>query len=189
MKRLGLWAIAILIIVGVQSANSQSSNSQSDTTLAEKPVFGKQAKVISVLLDNNHYRRLHLNDSLSSAILDAYILALDNSKIYFLASDIASFEKYRYKIDDLTKLEDTSPAFVIYRVFRTRFDQRMKYVMNTLVTTDFDFTKDEFYETNRDKAPWPKTTQELDGVWTKIIKNYALSLKLAGKKKEEITET
>lgn len=191
MKRLGLWAIAILLIVGFQSVQSQSNSpsTPSDTSLADKAIFGKQAKVISYILDNNHYRKLHLNDSLSSAILDAYILALDNSKIYFLASDIASFEKYRYKIDDLTKLEDTSPAFVIYRVFRTRFDQRMKYVMNTLVTTDFDFTKDEFYETNRDKAPWPKTTQELDIVWTKIIKNYALSLKLAGKKKEEITET
>jgi carboxyl-terminal processing protease len=189
MKRLGLWAIAILLVVGVQSGKSQSVSPQADTALTDKAVFGKQAKVISYILDNNHYRKLHLNDSLSSAILDAYILALDNSKIYFLASDIASFEKYRYKIDDLTKLEDTSPAFVIYRVFKTRFDQRMKYVMNTLISAEFDFTKDEYYETNRDKAPWPKTTQELDAAWTKIIKNYALSLKLAGKKKEEITET
>jgi carboxyl-terminal processing protease len=61
--------------------------------------------------------------------------------------------------------------------------------MNTLISSEFDFTKDEYYETNRDKAPWPKTTQELDAAWAKIIKNYALSLKLAGKNKEEITET
>lgn len=187
MKRLGLWAIAILLVVATYSVQAQSA--QADTVLAEKPVFGKQAKVISYILDNNHYRKLHLNDSLSSAILDSYILDLDNSKLYFLASDIASFEKYRYKIDDLTKLEDTSPAFVIYKVFKKRFDERMKYVMNTLIRTEFDFTKDEYYETNRDKAPWPKTSEELDLVWTKIIKNYALSLKLAGKKKEEITET
>src|SRR6185436_4359319 len=167
MKRLGLWAIAILVVVGAQSVQSQSVQVQSDTVLAEKPIFGKQAKVISYILDNNHYRKLHLNDSLSSAILDAYILTLDNSKLYFLASDIASFEKYRYKIDDLTKLEDTSPAFVIYKVFRTRFNERMKYVMNTLIRTEFDFTKDEYYETNRDKAPWPKTSEELDQAWTK----------------------
>src|SRR5688572_6671374 len=183
MKRLGLWAIAILLVIGAQSVRAQS-----DTVLADKAIFGKQAKVISYILDNNHYRKLHMNDSLSSAILDAYILDLDNSKLYFLASDIASFEKYRYKIDDLTKTEDTSPAFVIYKVFKTRFDERMKYVMNTLIRTEFDFTKDEYYETNRDKTPWAKTSEELDQAWTKIIKNYALSLKLTGKKKEEISE-
>ena len=182
MKRIGLWVIAALFI----SLIHQSLSAQSDTSLVEKPVFGKQAKVISYLLDNNHYRKLHLNDSLSSAILDAYIEALDNSKIYFLDSDIASFEKYRNQIDDLTKSENTAPAFVIYLVFRKRFDERMIYVTQKLIGSDFDFTKDEYYETNRDHEPWAKSSEELNGVWTKIIKSYALSLKLAGKKNEEI---
>ncbi len=180
MKRLGLWVMAILLSVG------QCVYGQTDTALVEKPVFGRQAKVVSQILDNNHYRKLHLNDSLSSAILDAYILALDNSKVYFLASDIASFEKYRNQIDDLTKNEDTSPAFVIYKVFQKRFDERMHYVLNNLVNSEFDFTKDEYYETDRDKEPWAKSDQELNEVWRKIIKNYALSLKLTGKKQEEI---
>jgi carboxyl-terminal processing protease len=129
-----------------------------------------------------------LNDSLSSAILDAYVKALDNSKTYFLASDITTFEKYRYQLDDLTKNEDVSPAFVIYKVFQKRFDERMDYVTNTLIERDFDFSKNENYETNRDKAAWPKSATELNDVWTKIIKNFALSSKLAGKKKEETTE-
>jgi carboxyl-terminal processing protease len=181
MKRLGLWVITILLSVG------QYVHAQTDTILVEKPVYGKQAKVVTQILDNNHYRKLQLNDSLSSAILDAYILTLDNGKVYFLASDIASFEKYRFQIDDLTKQEDTSPAFVIYKVFQRRFDERMKYVMNNLVSFEFDFTKDEYYETDRDKEPWAKSDQELNEIWRKIIKNYALSLKLTGKKPEEIT--
>lgn len=181
MKRTGLWVITLI-------SSIVAAYGQTDTTLVDKPIYGRQAKVISYILDNNHYQKLHLNDSLSSAILDSYIQALDNSKIYFLASDIASFEKYRKQIDDLTRSEDTSPAFVIYKVFKHRFDQRMKYVMNTLVTTEFDFTKEEYYETNRDKEPWAKTEAELNAVWTKMIKNYALSLKLTGKKPAEITE-
>ncbi len=182
MKRIGLWVISALFI----SLVHQSLSAQSDTSLVEKPVFGKQAKLISYLLDNNHYRKLHLNDSLSSAILDAYIEALDNSKIYFLDSDVASFEKYRNQLDDLTKSESTSPAFVIYQVFRKRFDERMMYVTQKLIGADFDFTTDEYYETNRDHEPWAKSSEELNGVWTKIIKSYVLSLKLAGKKNEEI---
>jgi carboxyl-terminal processing protease len=183
MKRWGLGVFAILVTVMAHSAFAQS-----DTSLVEKPIFGRQAKVISYILDNNHYRKLHLNDSLSSAILDAYINSLDNSKLYFLASDLASFEKYRLQLDDLTKNEDVSPAFVIYKVFRKRFDERMKYVMNTLVNTQFDYSTEEYYETNRDKEPWAKSEEELNGIWTKIIKNYALSLKLTGKKSEEISE-
>jgi len=179
--RLGLWVVAILLSVG------QCVYAQTDTILVEKPVFGKQAKVVSQILDSHHYRKLQLNDSLSSAILDAYILTLDNGKIYFLASDIASFEKYRNQIDDLTKSEDTSPAFVIYKVFQKRFDERMQYVMNNLVGTEFNFITDEYYETDRDKKPWAKSDVELNDIWRKIIKNYALSLKLTGKKQEEIT--
>src|SRR6478609_9969746 len=113
MKRLGLWAIAILLLVGIQSVQAQS-----DTVLAEKAIFGKQAKVISYILDNNHYRKLHLNDSLSSAILDRYIKELDNNKSYFLASDLKRFDKYRFVIDDLTRDENVEPAYEIYAVFR-----------------------------------------------------------------------
>lgn len=185
MKRVGWWVLVVVLFVG----SEHFVFAQADTTLAEKPVFGKQAKVISYILEKNHYRELPLNDSLSSIILDAYVLELDNSKVYFQASDIASFEKYRYQIDDLTRDEDISPAFVIYKVFKKRFDERMNYVKNQLIGTEFDFTKDEYYETNREKQPWAKSGQELNDVWAKIIKNQALSLKLAGKKPAEIKET
>lgn len=184
MKRLVLWVITIIII-----SSQYYAVAQADTTLQIKPSFGKQAKVITYLLENNHYRKLTLNDSLSSVILDAYLLNLDNSKLYFLASDIASFEKYRNQIDNLTRVEDVSPAFDIYTVFKKRFDERMAYVYEHLMNVTFDFSTDEYYETDREKGPWAKSSQELDGIWTKIIKNQALSLKLAGKKPEEIQAT
>jgi len=65
----------------------------------------------------------------------------------------------------------------------------MDYVMNTLIKQEFDFSVDEYYETDRDKEPWATSKNELDNVWRKIIKSQALSLKLAGKKQPEITET
>jgi carboxyl-terminal processing protease len=182
MKRFGL-----LVITFLTALASLSVQAQSDSVLADKPVFGRQAKIISLILENSHYRKLHLNDSLSSAILDAYINGLDNSKLYFVDTDIASFEKYRFQIDDLTKNEDVSPAFIIYRVFKKRFDERMKYVTSSLISSEFDFSSNEYYETNRDKVPWAKSEAELNDVWRKIIKNYALSLKLTGKKSDEIT--
>lgn len=158
-------------------------------TLKAKPVFGKEARVISYILDNKHYRKIKLNDSLSAAILDKYIKELDNSKTYFLVSDIKSFEKYKYAIDDLTRNENVNPAFEIYQVFDKRYKERMDYVLNTLVQQNFDYSIDEYYETDRDKENWAASKAELNDIWRKIIKSQALSLKLTGKKQDEITKT
>lgn len=162
-----------------------------DTTsvLKPKPVYGKEARIVAYLLDNNHYRKISLNDSLSSVILQEFIEGLDNNRTYFLASDVATFEPYRYKLDDFTRAEDVTPAFEIYEVFRKRFTERMEYVMSTLITQDFDYTIDEYYETDRSKENWAHNTAELNDIWRKIIKSQALSLKLAGKEKKEIQET
>jgi carboxyl-terminal processing protease len=161
-----------------------------DTTqFKPKPVYGKEAKVIAYLLDNNHYRKIRLNDSLSSVILDKYIQTLDNNKSYFLASDLAGFEKYRKQIDDLTRAENVEPAYAVYNVFRKRFLQRLDYALKTLVSQNFDYSADEYYETDRDKEPWCKTEAELNDVWRKVVKSQALSLKLAGKKPDEIQKT
>ena len=177
------------IIAGMIGWQVQASTPGDTTELKPKPVYGKEAKVVSFILDNNHYRKISLNDSLSSVILKEYIDALDNNKTYFTAADIAGFERYRYQIDDLTKAENVDPAYEIYNVFKERFDERMKYVMTKLLYEDFDYTKDEYYETDRSKESWPKTTAEMNDIWRKSIKHQALSLKLAGKKPEEIQKT
>ena len=181
--------IIYFFVAGLLAWNSQASIPGDTTQLKAKPVYGKEAKIVSFILDNNHYRKIALNDSLSSVILDEYIQALDNNKTYFTSQDIAGFEKFRYRIDDLTKAENVDPAYDIYVVFKKRFDERMDYVLNTLVHETFDYTKDEYYETDRSKEPWPKNEGELNSIWRKVIKNQALSLKLAGKKPEEIHKT
>lgn len=187
MKRI---FFAAILTVASWTASLGWSGIPADTTqLKAKAVYGKEAKVIAFILDNNHYSKISLNDSLSSNILNEYIKSLDNNKTYFLSSDLAAFEKYRYTIDDLTHQENVDAAFDIYSVFRKRFNERMDYVLNTLVKEKFDYTSDEYYETDRDKGPWCKTNAELDDVWRKNIKNQALGLKLAGKAPGEIEKT
>jgi carboxyl-terminal processing protease len=158
-----------------------------DTTLLRsKPVYGKEAKVITYILDNNHYRKITLNDSLSSVILDEYVKSLDNNKTYFTTADLQTFEKYRYKLDDLVRAENVEVAYLIYNTFKRRLDERMNYVMTQLVNQQFDYNVEEYYETDRDKEPWCKDPAELNEVWRKMIKNQALSLKLAGKTQSDI---
>ena len=184
MKKLFFAAIVSVLNSGIVNG------AIGDTTqLRSKPIYGKEAKVISFILDNNHYRKIVLNDSLSSVILDDYIKGFDNNKTHFTALDLKEFEKYRTKIDDLIRTENVELAYSIYHVFRKRFDERMNYILNNLISQKFDYTSEEYYETDRDKESWCKDENELNEVWRKIIKSQALSLKLAGKSQAEIEKT
>jgi carboxyl-terminal processing protease len=178
------------LIAGIVSSAFTFSGYPADTIrLKPKAVYGKEAKMIAYILDTNHFRKIQLNDSLSSVILDNYIKSLDNNKTYFTVKDLSNFESYRNKIDDLTRQEKVDVAYEIYAVFRQRFNERMKYVTETLINQQFDYTINEFYETDRDKETWCKTDEELNDLWRRLIKSQALSLKLAGKGEEEIKKT
>jgi carboxyl-terminal processing protease len=186
-----MWKINRFLALGLvwMVSGSVFASRQDTLELKSKPVYGREARTITEVLSGNHYRKIRLNDSLSSAILDRYIQELDNNRTYFLESDIKSFEKYRYSIDDLTRAENVAPAYEIYTVFRKRYIDRMNYVLNTLINQDHNYAVNEFYETNREKEPWAKSTKEMNEIWRKVIKSQALSLKLAGKKPDEIKET
>lgn len=158
-------------------------------SLKAKKVYGKEAKIISNLLDRYHYRRIGFTDSLSSVVLDAYVQSLDPSRSYFLEGDIKSFEPYRFKIDDFVNAERVDVAYTIFKVFKSRYVEQMDYVMKTLVNQEFDYTTNEFYDSDRENAPWPKTKAEANDIWRKTVKSQALSLKLSGKKQEEISKT
>jgi carboxyl-terminal processing protease len=183
MKKLS-WVLLLLTAHLVALSTPKDS-----LELKPKAVYGKEARVVSYILDNNHYRKIRLNDSLSSVILDLYLKELDVSKTYFLASDIKNFERYRFALDDLIRNENVNPAYDIYNIFIKRSRERLDYVMNYLINEEFDYSIDEYYETNREKASWPASVDEMNDIWRKIIKGQALSLKLAGKKQAEITET
>jgi len=146
----------------------------------------KVEALVAKLLTTYHYRKVRLNDSLSSVVYDNYLKELDPNRSYFLASDVSSFEKYRFNIDDYLLNGDLTAAYDIYNVFRGRFDERSKFVQDRM-TKPFDFTKDESFDTNREKATWPKTKDEANELWTKVLKNQMLELKLAGRKDSAAT--
>src|SRR5260221_13312307 len=179
----------LLVLLIFVLAFQFSEGSIADTVeLKPKPIYGREARIISYILDSYHYRKISLNDSLSAAILQQFINELDNSRTYFLASDIKSFDKYKTSIDDLTRKEDVSSAYEIYKAFRKRYSERMDYVFKNLIGENFDYTIDENYDSDRDKQPWAASPEELNDIWRKIVKSQALSLKLSGKKQDDITD-
>jgi len=48
---------------------------------------------VTKLIEELHYSQPHLDNSLSSAILDRYLDTLDGNRMYFTATDVASFNQ------------------------------------------------------------------------------------------------
>ena len=139
------------------------------------------------IISHEHYRRAPLDDHLSSLILDRYLDAIDGSRSYFYASDIAEFEKYRYELDDAIKTGDVEPAFVIFRRYQQRSRERMAYA-SELLNKKPDFDIDESFNFDREKEPWPANAAEMNELWRKRVKNDALSLVTAGKQWPEVVD-
>lgn len=146
------------------------------------------ARQFADLLQSRHYRQTLLDDHISSQVFDFYLEALDPGHSYFTAKDVADFERYRHQFDDMLESGSIDPAFEIFARLQTRSRERLQYALGQL-EHEPDFTVNESFEFDREKAPWARSTQELDEVWRKRVKNDALSLALTGKKWPEIHDT
>jgi carboxyl-terminal processing protease len=132
------------------------------------------------MFERSHYRQAPVNDPVSSLVLDRYLESLDGARSYFLVSDVAEFERYRYQLDDAVSTGRVEPAFAVYNRFQERNRERIQYAL-TLLDTEPDFTIDESFEFDREDAPWATSRAELDELWRKRVKNDVLSLMLADK--------
>jgi carboxyl-terminal processing protease len=147
------------------------------------------ALIITKVVDRFHYRKVPLDDSLAADILDRYLRSLDPNRSFFSATDVADFEVYRSSLDDALARADLEPAFDIFKRFRGRVDERVTKAMALLDANNFDFSLDERYRFDREKADWAADGAALDELWRKRVKNDILSLRLAGKDEAEIVPT
>lgn len=135
-----------------------------------------------------HYKALPLDDAMSEKIFDNYLKWLDSDRLYFTQADLNQFAPMRTKLDDAINNENLTLPFQIYNVYQQRFNERMAYARE-LIKGKFDFTVDESMQLDREKAPWPKSEDEVRDLWRKRVKNDWLRLKLAGKDDKAIRET
>ena len=161
-----------------------------DEDIKPIPAQYKAEELTTRILSSYHYRKTKLNDSLSAAMFDKYLDAVDHGKLYYLATDIAEFEQYKNSFDDYLQKRELDVPFQIYNVFRKRYKERSEYIQTLLKEPKpFDFTQDESMNTDREKAAWAKNTDELNDTWRKYLKSEALDLKLSGKADTAVVTT
>jgi carboxyl-terminal processing protease len=135
-------------------------------------------KTVAGFITNYNYKKVELNDSLSTVIYNRYLKSLDENHNYLLASDVADFDKYKTVLDDDIKSGNLTDVFYMFNVFQKRYEERIKFSLAQLDKT-FDFTKDESFTYDRDKLPYAASLNDLNTDWTKRVKYDMLNLMLA----------
>jgi carboxyl-terminal processing protease len=175
----------ILLLAGVGAeraplAPAIAPAAASSGDLAPSERHRRVMRLVSEVVERQHYRQTPLDDAMSSQIYERYLEALDGARSYLLASDIAEFEPLRYQLDDAIERADAAPAFGIFTRFQERNREVLRYALE-LLDTEPDFAIEESFRFDRSDEGWPASVDELHELWRKRVKNDALSLLLAGK--------
>lgn len=132
------------------------------------------SKVVGQMLPRFHYERLAMDAAVSEKWFDNYFDHLDRERSFFLASDIQEFGTFRDILGELLLTGKVDVAYAIYVRFVERVRDRVEFA-RAYLQTPVAFTADEYFVTDRSKAPWCATRAELDQVWRLRLKNQLLA--------------
>ena len=183
---------ALALLIGLGSlplvGNAYAANSW-DKLQPDRDEVVASLNVVE-LLKRHHYSKPPLNDARSVIIYDSYLKLLDPARSYFLASDIAEFDKWKTQFDDFLKSGNLDPGFTIYKRYLNRVKSRLDFTLAQLDkgVDSIDFNTQETLLVDRKDAPWLKNEAELDDLWRKRLKDEVLRLKIAGKEPKAIQE-
>lgn len=149
-------------------------------------------ELLTFVIEKGHYNPAAIDDNFSKGVYKDYIEALDPSKRFFLQSDIDEFSKYETQLDDQLLNKDLT----FFELTYNRLMQRMegsKKLYKDILSTPFDYTVNESFNTDYEKAPYSKNEAELKERWRKQIKLSTLSsltdrLKIQENKENGIVE-
>ncbi|HWW40496.1 carboxy terminal-processing peptidase [Pedobacter sp.] len=175
-------------VLACQAAPRQQPRVDGTPNITPAEQQGLVCKEVVALIENYNYKKIKLNDSISSLILDKYIKALDGSRNYFLASDIKNFEQYRNTLDDDFRNGDLSAPFYIFNVYLKRYNEWINYSL-AQVKGKYDFNENDTYVYDREKMPWPASTAALNDIWKKRVKYELVNLQIAGTTEAKNAET
>jgi len=184
-RLLALVVTAVFAGVGFGATlSATATQGDAESILGPKEQHAKVSRLATTFFEHSHYRRTKIDDTVSSSILDRYLKALDPNRMYFLASDIASFERYRTLMDDFVRTGRVDAVFDIFAIFKERAATQVSFALATL-EQEQDFTIDERYYFDREHSPWATSADELNELWRRRVKHDLLSLILAEKDEAE----
>ncbi|MEO6814742.1 MAG: carboxy terminal-processing peptidase [Ginsengibacter sp.] len=150
--------LLILILGGLFIAYGVmgSSDKKNDDPKAK---YQRILRNVGIVLEQGHYSPKKIDDKFSQEVLKKFEESLDPDKYIFLQKDIDAFKKYQYRIDDEIHGAPIESFYAITSTYLTRMDEVSKFYKEIL-TKPFDFTKNEYLQTDGDKRTYPVSMEE-----------------------------
>jgi carboxyl-terminal processing protease len=124
---------------------------------------------VARLLEQGHYSRHKLDDSVSKKVLTQYLQDLDPNKLFFTQAEIDKLNaQYATTLDDAILAGDLDPARQIFALYKANVTARVAS-NKKLADKKFDFKTKEVVALDRKDAPWPKDKAEEDDLWRKRV--------------------
>ena len=134
---------------------------------------GLVIQLITYVLDQAHYLDKEIDDNFSEEVFETFIENIDPYKRYFYASDYKDFSKYKFSIDDSFK----NPDLTFFNLVHDRFINRIsetKSIYKKILSTPFDFTKQEQFNLDIDEMEYVNNKSELYDRWRRLLKIYVI---------------
>jgi len=174
------FALFVAATIACKASSQVNTEVEGSNNLKPEPAQQLVAKEVVRVIENAHYKKIKITDSISGVIFDNYLKRLDIGRTYFLASDIKEFEKHKTDLDDYLRDGDLNFFFQVFNTYQKRYNERLQYSISQ-VNKPYDFSKNETYTYNREKMPWLSSTTAANDLWSKRVKYDLLNLKITGK--------
>lgn len=125
--------------------------------------------LITYVLEKGHYEPKQIDDDFSVSVFEDFIDVIDPTKRYFLATDIADFEQYKFQIDDQIKNTDITFFNVVYARLMERMEDA-KGIYKEVLKTPFDYNDSESISIKYDEESFVSGKKELQERWRKQLK-------------------
>ncbi len=131
---------------------------------------------VAAALEQHHFTRQALDDEISRRCLGNFLKNLDPMKMYFTAQDVEEFSRFRDRLDDDIRARNLDFAYLVFRRFQVRVDERVKLV-DELLAEEHDFTVQESMVADSDATRYATSEAEVRDLWRRRIKYDLLPLR------------
>lgn len=171
----------VMAVIALSVALFAFTNHQSEKGDPEKDKL--LLELLTIVIERGHYSPAEINDDFSKGIYKEYIAAIDPSKRFLLQSDVDEFSKYELELDDQIKNQNLAFFELTYSRIVKRIEESKGYY-KAVLDQPMNYDIDEEINTDFEKMPFSKTTDELRERWRKQLKLSTLSTLLDKEKLE-----
>ena len=132
----------------------------------------KEALIVQLVssgLLQAHFEPKALNDEFSEQMFDYYLDGIDPGKRFLLQSDIDGWDSYRSQLDDQIRNSEFTFFDSSYETLMMRVGQT-KSIYKEILSKPFDYSKEEFIQTDGADMEYASNMDELKDYWRKYLK-------------------